>query len=138
VARVHPEEQDFDPDSFGPAQAAHAFDVGVQLFNDGRYKDAHEQFERGWLASEGPDADFHKGLIQACICLHHLTEGNPDGARKLYRGHRRLLGPYLPTHRGLDLADLLTAMQRYLAPVLRARPGEDATPEGPPPHLRHE
>ena len=47
-----------------------------------------------------------------------------DGARKLYSGHRRLLGRYLPHHRGLNVEQLLATMQEALRPVLRAR-GED-------------
>ena len=135
MARLEPEEQDFDPDAFGADEAARAFSEGVRLFNAGRYEDAHEEFEKGWLANEAGDADFHKGLVQVCICLHHLTEGNQDGARKLYRGHRRLLGGFLPSHGGLDLADLLAQVQRHLGPVLRAGPGQRAEPEAPAPRM---
>lgn len=136
MSRIEPEEQDFDPDSFGPAEAERALAEGVGLFNEGRFKEAHEKFEMGWLANEAGAAGFHKGLVQACICLHHATEGDQDGARKLYRGHRALLGGYLPSFSGLDVAHLLEEMQRHLTPLLRARPGERATPEGPPPTIR--
>lgn len=77
-----------------------------------------------WEGTHGPDADFYKGLIQASICLHHLTRDNVDGARKLYSGHRRYLAPYLPHHRGVDVERLLVDMQAYLRPILRARPDE--------------
>jgi len=136
VSRVEPEPQDFDPDAFDATAAARALDAGVQLFNAGRYKDAHEEFEQGWLAGEGGDADFHKGLVQACICLHHVSEGDQDGARKLYRGHRALLGGYLPSHAGLDVAHLLAGIQRHLAPLLRARSGERVAPAAPAPTIR--
>ena len=98
MSRIEPEEQDFDPDTFGEEDAARALDEGVRLFNEGRFKDAHEEFEKGWLANEAGAADFHKGLVQACICLHHVTAGDQDGARKLYRGHRALLGTYRKNH----------------------------------------
>lgn len=135
MARIEPEPEDFDPDAFDASDAEAALREGVRRFDAGEYHAAHEAFERCWLANEGADADFFKGLVQASICLHHATRGNGEGARKLYTGHRRLLAPFLPTHRGLDLARLLTELQAYLAPVLRdvtVRPRvEDAPRMGP-------
>ncbi len=110
---------DQDPEDFSPERTAEALREGLALFDAGHYHDAHEAFERGWLANEGGDADFFKGLIQAAICLHHYAEGNLEGARKLYAGHRRLLAPYLPAHRGVDLTGLLAEMQRALGPAAR-------------------
>ena len=93
----------------------------VALFNSAEYHEAHEVLDELWLATQGPDSDFFKGLIQACIALHHFSLGNRDGARKLYSGHRRLLAPYLPHHRGIDVAALLGDMQRAFEPLLRGR-----------------
>ena len=98
---------------------------GVELFDAGRYEEAHEEFEELWLANEADGADFYKGLIQVCICLHHFQRGNLEGARKLYSGHRRHLAPFLPRHRGIDVERLLAEMQGFLRPCLRARPDED-------------
>jgi predicted metal-dependent hydrolase len=105
-------------------QAHERLQAAVRLFDSGRYHAAHEELDELWEATSGADADFYKGLIQAAICLHHWSEGNLEGARKLYSGHRRYLAAYLPAHRGIDLAAFLAGMQRALAPVLRARPGE--------------
>jgi predicted metal-dependent hydrolase len=90
----------------------------VQLFDEGRYHEAHEVLDELWEATQGVDADFLKGLIQACIAMHHFQQGNLEGARKLYSGHRRYLGPYLPAHRGIDLEGFLAEMQRALRAVL--------------------
>jgi predicted metal-dependent hydrolase len=95
------------------------------LFDGGEYHDAHEVLDALWERAAPEEQDFFKGLIQACIALHHHQQGNPDGARKLYSGHRRYLGRYLPRHRGLDVAAFLAAMQAALAPLLRSRPGEE-------------
>ncbi len=119
---ISPEEPDFDPDSFSAEDAERALREGVALFDAARYHEAHEAFERCWLANEGGDADFYKGLIQAAICMHHYADGNVPGARKLYAGHRRLLAPFLPAHRGLDLAAFLAEMQRVLGPASRSAP----------------
>lgn len=91
------------------------FRAGVQLFDAGEYLAAHELFEELWEASEAGDADFFKGLIQAAIALHHFRAGNLEGAARLHGGHRRLLAPFLPHHRGLDLARFLREMQACLA-----------------------
>lgn len=106
-----------------PADAALA--RAAELFNDARYHESHEVLDELWEATSGRDADFLKGLIQAAIALHHYSQGNADGARKLYSGHRQYLGPYLPRYRGLDVADFLAQMQACLAGVLRARPGAE-------------
>ena len=63
--KIEPEPQDFDPSEFGAGDAALAMALGVQLFNTGKYHEAHEEFERCWLANEAGDADFFKGLVQA-------------------------------------------------------------------------
>ena len=93
---------------------------GVQLFNDAEYLAAHEVLEELWESGFGESADFYKGLLQASIALHHFQHGNLDGARKLYRGHRRYLATYLPSHQGLAVAELLDDMQTFLQPVIRA------------------
>ena len=95
------------------------------LFNAGEYHEAHEVLDELWEGTHGEDADFYKGLIQACIAMHHWQHGNAAGARKLYRGHRQYLGPYLPAHLGVDVGAFLAAMQGALRPVVRARPGSE-------------
>lgn len=106
-----------------------AVDAGLrraaELFDAAEYHAAHEVLDELWETASREDSDFLKGLIQACIALHHFKNGNTDGARKLYSGHRQYLGPYLPAHRGLDLAKFLAAMQTTLLPVVRARAGAE-------------
>ena len=120
MARVEPEEE---PE---PAERSE-FDAlqqhGIELFNAGHYLEAHETFERIWVSSHDRETDFFKGLIQSAICLHHFQRGNPEGAKKLYSGHRKLLASFLPEHRGLDVQGFLEAMQAVLHPVLRYRDG---------------
>jgi len=98
--------------------------AGIELFDSGRYLAAHELFEELWEATEGGEADFFKGLIQAAVALHHFQAGNLAGAAKLYSGHRRFLSPYQPIHAGLDIAHFLREMQAFLRPVLEKREGD--------------
>jgi len=111
--------------------------AAVGLFNDGQHLAAHELFEELWEAGEGGDADFYKGLIQAAIALHHLEDGNAAGATKLYGGHRRYLGQYLPEHAGLDVERFLADMQRFFAPILRGEPWDGSCERGRLPRLEH-
>jgi len=98
----------------------------ARLFAGGEYHAAHEILDELWEATHGEDADFLKGLIQACIAMHHFRDGNLEGARKLYRGHRRYLGAYLPSHAGVDVAGFLSEMQRALGPAVRGGPADPA------------
>ncbi len=117
-----------DRDSLAELSAA------IELFNAGKYLAAHEVLEELWEATQGPEEGFYQGLLQAAIALHHLEQGNLEGAARLYRGHRRCLGVYLPRHRGLDLAGFLEAMQRALGPALAA--GQPAAAPAERPQLR--
>ena len=101
-----------------------ALEAAIALFDRASYLAAHECLEELWEATEGPDSDFYRGLIQAAIALHHFQEGNLEGAAKLYSGHRRFLAAYLPYHMGIDVERFLAEMRRTLAPVLARAPGE--------------
>jgi predicted metal-dependent hydrolase len=125
IERILPPEDDFDPEEVARLGAEGLLARGIELFDAGDYHQAHEEWEKVWIAGDSGDDDFWKGLIQAAICLHHLRRGELEGARKLYQGHRRYLAAYLPEHRGVDVERLLTQMQLLLRPVLRARPGEE-------------
>ena len=129
MARIEPEPTDFDPEDFDENAREAAFAEGVKAFDAGQYHAAHESFERCWLASEGGDADFYKGLVQASICMHHQSRGNLDGARPLNVGARRLLGPFLPNHEGLDLGRFLGELQDHL----RGESGTNPAPRMAPP-----
>ncbi|MFT5291191.1 MAG: putative metal-dependent hydrolase [Planctomycetota bacterium] len=99
--------------------------AAIGLFNQGQYLAAHEVLDDLWEETQGPEADFYKGLIQASIAMHHMQGDNSQGALKLERGTRRLLAPYLPVHRGLDLSGLLAGLASALrggksAPLLVA------------------
>lgn len=120
-------EPESEPEPIGRDEFESCLASGVALFNQGEYMEAHETFERVWVSTQDTEADFFKGLIQASICLYHLSRANPEGAKKLYGGHRRLLAEFLPAHRGLNIEAFMGAMQETMRPVLRARG------EAPPP-----
>ena len=91
---------------------------GVELFNSGRYWDAHEAWERDWTPDRtGPDSGFYKGLIQVAAGCLHYTRRNRRGAVNKWRSGADYLRPYLPAHRGVTLAPLVDSVDRFLAAI---------------------
>ena len=123
MTRIRPGDAGFDPAGWSEGDGERHLARGIERFNAGEYEEAHEEFEKVWLSGSGPDSDFFKGLVQACIALHHFRRGNLEGAAGLYSGHRRYLAAFLPAHRGVDVARLLEEMQQALVPVVRRAPG---------------
>ncbi len=88
---------------------------GVELFNSGRYWDAHEVWEHEWMPDrKGPESAFYKGLIQVAAGCLHYSRRNRRGAVNKWRSGADYLRPYLPEHRGIDLAPLVTAVDAFL------------------------
>ena len=95
---------------------------GVDLFNSGHYWEAHEVWEREWTPDrKGPDSGFYKGLIQVAAGCLHYTRHNRRGAVNKWRTGADYLRPYLPSHKGIRLAPLVTEVDRYLG-AMRDRP----------------
>ena len=99
---------------------------GIDLFNRGLYWEAHEAWEDAWTPDRhGPDRGFYKGLIQvAAGCLHYRRH-NRRGAVNKWRSGAGYLRPYLPRHRGVELAPLVACMDGYLTAMER-----ETWPEG--------
>src|SRR5438105_15639058 len=89
---------------------------GVDLFNRGLYWEAHEAWEEAWMPDRrGPEAAFFKGLIQVAAGCLHYGRRNRRGALNKWRSGAGYLRPYLPMHRGVKLAQLVRAVDGYLA-----------------------
>ena len=88
---------------------------GIELFNRGLYWEAHEAWEEAWTPDRrGPDSGFYKGLIQiAAGCLHYGRH-NRRGAVNKWRSGADYLRPYLPSHRGVELAALVEHVDGFL------------------------
>jgi len=88
---------------------------GIDLFNSGRYWDAHEAWEAEWMPDrQGPDAGFYKGLIQVAAGCLHYSRRNRRGAVNKWRSGADYLRPYLPEHRSIRLAPLVTTVDGFL------------------------
>jgi uncharacterized protein len=88
---------------------------GVELFNSGRYWDAHEVWEEEWTPDrKGPDSGFYKGLIQVAAGCLHYTRRNRRGAINKWRSGADYLRPYVPAHKGLQLSPLVETVDDFL------------------------
>ena len=93
---------------------------GIELFNEGRYWDAHEAWEEAWMPDRhGPDSGFYKGLIQVAAGCLHYTRLNRRGTVNKWRSGAAYLRPYLPRHRGVELAPLVSMVDAHLAAMDR-------------------
>lgn len=93
-------------------------DRGIGLFNAGRYWDAHEAWEEAWTPDRhGPDRGFYKGLIQVAAGCLHYGRRNRRGTVNKWRGGAAYLRPYLPAHKGVELASLVALVEANLKTV---------------------
>ena len=91
---------------------------GMELFNQGRYFEAHEALEAAWRAESGPVRDLYRGILQVGVVYLHITQYNYPGAIKVYQRCRKWLLPWPETCRGVqggrlrqDLEAVMTALQ---------------------------
>lgn len=88
---------------------------GINLFNSGRYWDAHEVWEAEWTPDrKGPDSGFYKGLIQVAAGCLHYGRHNRRGAVNKWTSGAGYLRPYRPVHAGVRLAPLVREVEGYL------------------------
>ena len=91
------------------------FHHGIELFNRGRYFEAHEALEEAWRASPPEHKQCMQGLVQAAVGMHHFGHGNMTGARGVLARAVRNIEPYAPERLGLTLAPLLESLRAWLA-----------------------
>jgi uncharacterized protein len=84
---------------------------GLELIDDGAYFEAHEVLEDLWHPASGEERDFYQGLVHVAVAWHHASRGNRPGFERQLAKAARRLRPYAPTHRGVDIADLLTQIE---------------------------
>jgi uncharacterized protein len=107
------------------------FQRGIELFNQGRFFDAHEAWEQSWLRSGGEEKIFYQGLIQAAAAILHVQRGNPSGARSLWQKAGSKLAGLPADYRSIDLEQLRSGLAEFFD---RALSGQ--TTWNPPPRIR--
>ncbi len=92
--------------------ASMGLERGLQLIREGSYFEAHEELEDEWREAPEPERDFLQGLVHVAVAWHHAGRGNRPGCERQLAKAQRRLGPYSPSHRGVDVARLLDQVAR--------------------------
>jgi uncharacterized protein len=89
---------------------------GIELFNSGRYWDAHEAWEHEWMPDrKGPESGFYKGLIQVAAGCLHYERRNRRGAVNKWTSGAGYLRAYPPVHRNVRIGELVKQVDGFLA-----------------------
>ncbi len=91
------------------------FLLGVRLFNEGRFFEAHEVWETLWQAAAGDSRTLYQGLIQAAAALHHAARGNHAGARSLWNKAEVKLELSPAEYEGAAIGQLLAELKFYFS-----------------------
>ena len=86
--------------------------LGIQLFNQSHYFEAHEALETAWRAEPGPIRDLYRGVLQVGVGYYHILRANYVGALKMFARSKPWLEPFGDACRGIDLK---TFRQDYLS-----------------------
>jgi uncharacterized protein len=102
--------------------SADSYALGIELFNEHRFFEAHEVLEDVWRDAPEPERKFLQGLIQVAVAMVHHSRGNSIGCRSVLERARRNLAKYPAVHGGLDLAALLISLDQWRAALEDHRP----------------
>jgi predicted metal-dependent hydrolase len=84
---------------------------GIDLFNEGKFFQAHEAWEILWLNAEEPrDKQFLQGLIMAAGAFIHYAKRECAGSAKLLERSRKALESGVNTHPEIRLSDFMKAL----------------------------
>jgi len=88
------------------------FKRGLELARAGRNFDAHEAFELAWRACADDERDFFQGLVHVVVSAYQRRRDRPVAAERQRLKAIRRLTHFTPSHRGIDVAALLAALER--------------------------
>jgi predicted metal-dependent hydrolase len=93
-----------------------ALGLGIGLFNEGKYFDAHEAWEGLWLrAKDAQDKGFLQGLIMAAGAFLHAEKRECAGAATLLAKSVPLLKNGVDAHPDLLLGDFIQALEQLVS-----------------------
>ena len=101
--------------------------AGIQLFNEGRYFEAHEELEAAWKDEKGRVRELYQGILEAGVTYLHITRGNYAGAIKVYGRSMRWLKDWPENCRGVEVGQLRRDLESAIIELQRL--GPDASTE---------
>ena len=78
----------------------------------GAFFEAHEELELAWRAAPPGERDFFQGLVHVTVAWYQAGRGRPVACASQLDKARRRLHRYAPAHGGVDVADVLTQVDR--------------------------
>jgi predicted metal-dependent hydrolase len=84
---------------------------GLALIRTGEYFAAHEELEEAWRAAPREERDFLQGLVHVAVAWYQAGRGRRIGTERQLAKAIRRLGPYAPSHRGVELEPLLAQLR---------------------------
>ena len=88
------------------------FEAGLALMRAGSYFEAHEELELAWRAAAPAERDFFQGLVHVTVAWYQAGRQNRTGCRRQLEKAARRLGPFVPAHRGVDVAGVLEQVEQ--------------------------
>jgi hypothetical protein len=85
---------------------------GLALMRREDYFEAHEALELAWRASAAAERDFFQGLVHVTVAWYQAGRGRRIGCERQLEKAARRLTPYAPSHRDVDVADVLAQVER--------------------------
>ncbi|MFO7959656.1 MAG: DUF309 domain-containing protein [Nitriliruptoraceae bacterium] len=113
-----------------PRDVEDALTLGIRLWGEQRYFEAHECLEHVWHAAPLEDADLWQSVIQIAVAGVHLQRGNPSGARALLVRSAERFSGYPEVHRGIDVVAAVARCQELIR-ALDDGAGTDLLDVGP-------
>jgi predicted metal-dependent hydrolase len=95
---------------------------GIELFNAGRFYEAHEALEDVWRESTGERKLFLQGLVQLAVGFHHYTMDNVVGAESVLKRGLGNLVAYPDECEGIDVRVLQANVQDWIAALKNSAP----------------
>jgi predicted metal-dependent hydrolase len=95
---------------------------GLELFNAGRFYEAHEVLEDVWREAVGERKLFLQALVQLAVGFHHYTMDNVVGAESVLERGLGNLANYPDDCEGIDLLALRINLQAWIAALKSSNP----------------
>ena len=101
--------------------------VGMRLYNQGLYFEAHEALETAWRAEPGLIRELYRGILQVGVGYLKIQRGSYVGALKFFLSCRKWLDPFPDTCRGINVKKLRLDFKHVEAELIRLGPDKIAS-----------
>ncbi|CAN5678613.1 hypothetical protein BH23CHL5_BH23CHL5_11990 [soil metagenome] len=104
---------------------------GIELFNEGKFYECHEEIEHEWHAERGEIRRLYQGILQIGVGYHHAQAGNRRGATLLLSDGIAKIAEFPQGCMGIDLANLRSQAEVFLAQIESSETLSVATSQRP-------